>query len=44
MLKTAILSLLVAAPLAATPAAAASNDGQTTALVTARADADVRSA
>lgn len=44
MLKTVILSLLVAAPLAATPAAAASNDGQNTATVTARADSDVRSA
>lgn len=43
MMKTVILSLLVAAPLAAAPAAAASNDGQTTALVTAR-DSDVRSA
>jgi DNA-binding SARP family transcriptional activator len=43
MIKTVILSLLVAAPLAAVPAAAASNDGQTTALVTAR-DSDVRSA
>ena len=43
MIKTVLLSLLVASPLAAVPAAAASNDGQTTALVTAR-DADVRSA
>jgi len=43
MIKTVILSLLVAAPLTAVPAAAASNDGQTTALVTAR-DSDVRSA
>jgi DNA-binding SARP family transcriptional activator len=43
MIKTVIFSLLVAAPLAAVPAAAASNDGQTTALVTAR-DSDVRSA
>jgi len=43
MIKTVILSLLVASPLAAVPAAAASNDGQTTALVTAR-DSDVRSA
>jgi Flp pilus assembly protein TadD len=43
MIKTVLLSLLVASPLAAVPAAAASNDGQTTALVTAR-DSDVRSA
>jgi len=44
MMKTVILSLLVAAPLVATPAAAASNDGQNIAIVTARAGADVRSA
>jgi Flp pilus assembly protein TadD len=44
MIKMAILSLLVAAPLAATPAAAVSNDGQNTATVTAPAGADVRSA
>ncbi len=44
MIKTVLLSLLVAAPLAATPAAAASNDGQNTAIVTTRADSDVRSA
>ena len=43
MIKTVILSLLVASPLAAVPAAAASNDGQNTALITAR-DSDVRSA
>jgi len=43
MIKTVLISLLVASPLAAVPAAAASNDGQMTALVTAR-DADVRSA
>ncbi len=43
MIKTVILSLLVVAPLAAVPAAAASDDGPTTARITAR-DADVRSA
>jgi Flp pilus assembly protein TadD len=43
MIKTVFLSLLVVAPLAAVPAAAASDDGTTTARITAR-DADVRSA
>jgi cytochrome c-type biogenesis protein CcmH/NrfG len=43
MIKTVLLSLLVAAPLAAVPAAAASDDGPITARVTAR-DTDVRSA
>ncbi|WP_296616863.1 hypothetical protein [Sphingomonas sp.] len=43
MIKTVLFSLLVASPLAAVPAAAASDDGTTTARITAR-DADVRSA